>query len=303
MFLSMSGHPSTTLKYGPKCDGPGAGSAAADIRCRQEGTGLLPHRSGRATAHARPRRRSAAGHLARHRPRRPRRCARLEPRPQRPCRRALAVAEARQPAGLRNRHRGGRFAKRHRRAAASHRRQGRRARHWRRDRAQWPCAGRHLAPFRGRRRRFLLRRLRHGIDALCLRCADNDGGDRAARLLLRRLPNTTPGMLERACAVPRARPAPASGAGQRPRSGDRARTHAPRRRRYFCRCGHAQCTAAALRRRRRFAARRRRRRHRTPRRCRQTHRRRARRQCLRHPPTARRARRRGCCRSSSLAPR
>ena len=46
-------------------------------------------------------------------------------------------------------------------------------------------------------------------------------------------------------AIRGARPAAAAGAGQRPRSGNRARTDAPRRRRYFCRRRHAQRAAAA----------------------------------------------------------
>ena len=111
----------------------------------------------------------------------------LEPRPQGPCRRPFAVAEARRSAGLRHRHRRARLAERHCRAPAAGRRHRRGARHCGCDRPQRPCAGRHLASLRHRRRLSLYRGLRDPIAALCLRSAAENGGDRAARLLLRRL--------------------------------------------------------------------------------------------------------------------
>ena len=85
-----------------------------------------------------------------------------------------------------------------------------------------------------------------GVVALRLRSADERRRDRADRLLLWRLPKAARGMLAHARAVRRARAAPPSGTGQRPRSGDRARTDAARHRRYLCRRCDAECACSAL---------------------------------------------------------
>ena len=187
-----------------------------------------------------------------------------------------------------------RVAQRRRRATAAGRRPRRRARHRGRDRPQRPCAGRHLAALRHRRRLSLHRRLFDGIDALRLRSA----GTPAATALI----DCSYGDYEKPLAecwsnlapFVGARTAAAAGAGQWPRPGDRARTDAPRLHRYFCRRRHANGAAAAWRRRQHFAARRRRRRDRAARRDGQADRRRRAASCSRRPPTAHPARPRAC---------
>ena len=112
--------------------------------------------------------------------------------------RAVAVAKTRQSAGLCHRDRFARAAQRHRRAAAAGARPRRCARHRGRDRPQRPCAWRHLAALRHRRRFSLHRRLFRGIDALRLRSAAA-GKHGADGLLLRQLRRTAPRMLAQAC--------------------------------------------------------------------------------------------------------
>ena len=180
----------------------------------------------------------------RRRPRSGRRAG-LQPRPQGPCRRAIAVAETRQSAGLCHRDRRTRLPK------------GIAAR-------PLPIGGHGdvlgiavetgrngHAPggiwlrFRHRRRLPLHRRLFGGIDALRLRPAaaaatallDCSYGDYEAPLA--ECWGTLAPFVERG-------PLLLAGAGQWPRPGDRARTHAPRRHRHFRRRRHAKGAACSL---------------------------------------------------------
>ncbi len=150
---------------------------------------------------------------------------RPEPWPQgpcgRPCRRLWALAKTRQSAGLCHRARRAGLAENHCRAAAAGRRPNGRARHRRRDRAQRPRTGRDLAALRRRAaasstpattaRSSVLYDYDPPAKAAATALIDCSYGDYQKSLAR---------LLEHACAIPRARPAPSPSAGQWPRPGD-----------------------------------------------------------------------------------
>ena len=261
----------------------GSGCAAAHFRRRYQGAGLFPPRNERQAAScstlARGRRRACCPDVAGHRPGGR---ADLEPRPQRPCRRPVAVAGTRQSAGLCHRDRRARPAE----ANAAR---------------PLPIGGTTdvlgIAITTGRNGHAPGGVWLHfGVDGGFLYTGDystesmlyayDPPGKAAATVLIdcsyADYQKPLAECWDEPCPICRARPAVTAGAGQRARSGDRARTDAPRRRRIFSsttrcerRCNSwATAMPASLRARCR-------RRHQAPRRNRQTDRRRARRHARR----------------------